>query len=854
MFSIALRGLVSRKLRGILTALAVFFGVAMISGTLMLTDTVQNSFDNIFADANKGVDVSVSPKETVEDSRDAEPPAFSADLLEKVEGVDGVDETTGSIFDPTAAILDEKGERIGMPGPPHFVASVDSDRFSPWTYTEGHEPRNANEAAIDSKTADRDGYKVGDTLRIAATKPLKQYEIVGIGQFGSGVDLLGASIAIFTLPEAQYLTNKEGKFDEISVAADKGVSQEELKQAVKKVLPATVLVQTGKETADEAANDFKEGFSFVSTSLLIFGGIALFVGAFLIFNTFSITVAQRTREFGMLRTIGVSARQILATVLLESFVIGLVASVLGLLGGMGFVFFLIAIFKAFGLAIPSSGLVVTANTIIIGVLVGVVATTVASVVPAIRATRVTPLEALREDGTERSADRRRRGTIIGLVLVTLGALAIVWGLFGSDSFGGALKLLGVGLVLLFIGVAMLSNRVMQPLAALVGWPLERIGGIAGQLARENTLRNPNRTATTAAALMIGLALITFVATFASALTKSFDQALDESFSGDLILVNTDGFSRIPGGTSKFVSEVDGVAAVSPVAGGDARVKGVSGRQQVNGIDPHTASKVSIIKWKRGSNSTLEKMGKDDAIIEADWGDDHGVKVGDKLHMTTPTGKNVTYNVVGNVRDKANLLLTTTAIPITSLRQDFGIRDDDFSLIGFARNANFKTVRDRVDKVLKTRFPNVESRSQKELKQDRRDQLNQIIVLFYVMLALSVIISLFGVVNTLILTIYERTREIGMLRAIGASRRQVRRMIRYESIITAMIGAIIGATIGLVLAIAAVKALEDEGLVLSIPYPLLIVLLMLAGVAGIAAAIAPARRASKINVMEALHYE
>ena len=753
-----------------------------------------------------------------------------------MQGVDGVAEAAGSIFDPTAAILDEKGERIGISGgAPHFVASVDPDRFSPWTYTEGHEPKNATEAAIDSKTADRDGYKVGDTLRVTASKPLKKYKITGIGQFGSGVDLLGASIAILTLPEAQYLTNKEGKLDKIGIATEKGVSQEELKQAVKKVLPATVLVQTGKETADDESETFKEGFSFVSTSLLIFGGIALFVGAFLIFNTFSITVAQRTKEFGMLRTIGASARQILATVLLESLIIGLAASILGILGGMGFVFLLIALFNAVGLALPSSGLVVTANTIIIALLVGVIATIVASIVPAIRATRVTPLEALREGGTERSTGSQRRRTVIGLVLVLVGVVAIVWGLFNSDSFGDALKLLGVGLVLLFIVAAMLSNRIIRPLATLVGWPLERIGGIAGQLARENTLRNPSRTATTAAALMIGVALITFVATFASAITKSTDQALDESFSGDLFLVNTDGFSRIPGAVSQFVNEVDGVTVVSPVAGGDARVKGISGTHRVNGIDPQTVAKVSIIKWKSGSNSTLAEMGKDDAIIEAKWGDKHGVKVGNKLHITTPIGKKVTYNVVGIVRD-------------------FGIRDDDFALASFAKNANFKTVRDRVDKVLKTRFPNVESRSQKELKADQRDQLNQIIMLFYIMLALSVIISLFGVVNTLILTIYERTREIGMLRAIGTSRRQVRRMIRYESIITAMIGAILGTTIGLVLAIAAVKALEDEGLVLAIPFPLLIVLLLLAGVAGIAAAIAPARRASKINVMEALHYE
>ena len=853
MLKMTLRGISARRTRSILTALAVFFGVAMIAGTLMLTDSVNGSFDDIFADVNSGVDVSVSTRETIEDSRSALPPAFGEGALEDIRAADGVAEAAGSIFDPTVSVLDEQGERVGPTGPPHFVASILPERFSPWTYTEGRQPETADEIGVDSFSADREGWALGDTVQIAGPGAAREYAISGIGEFGSGVELLGATLTILTLEEAQSVTGKQGRLDEVLAAASEGTSPEDLKLAVEQVVPAELQVLTGDESAAESSSEFKEGFGFISNVLLVFGVIALFVGGFIIFNTFSITVAQRTREFGMLRTLGAHRRQVLGAVLLEAAVIGLIASALGILGGIAFVAGLTALFESFGLALPSGGLILSARTVVTGLVVGVVVTMVASVVPARRATSVTPLQALREAGESRRPSRRR--TIVGFGLLAAGVLLVAVGMFSTESFSTAFLFLGPGILLLFLGVALLSSRLIGPIASVVGWPLERLGGVPGKLARENTLRHPGRTSTTAAALMIGLALVVFVATFASALSKSVDQTLDSQFAGDLILNNSDGgFLRIQTGVADAVRGIEGVAEVSPVAGGDARVDSISGTQTVSGLQPETVAGVINLDWQVGSDATLTELGPNGAIIESDWGADNDVAVGDTLVATTPLGTKARYAVRGSVRDQASLVVSTFAIPRDTLLSDFGVEGDNFTLVGFAEGADFDVVRARIDGELTEAFPSVESRSQAEVKADLQEQLNQILTLIYALLGLSILIALFGVVNTLTLSIHERTREIGMLRAIGTSRRQVRRMIRYESVITAMIGAIIGAVIGLALAVVAVEALKDEGLVLSIPFPLLVIVLILAAVAGVAAAIAPARRASRINIMEALLYE
>jgi putative ABC transport system permease protein len=440
--------------------------------------------------------------------------------------------------------------------------------------------------------------------------------------------------------------------------------------------------------------------------------------------------------------------------------------------------------------------------------------------------------------------------------VLVGALAIAGGLFATGSLGSALPLLGLGLILLFVGIAMLAGSIVKPLASFVGRPVEALRGVTGRLARENTLRNPSRTATTSAALMIGVALVVFAAVFASSATKSVGDALDQTFAGDLIIVSSDGFSPVSPEVAPAISKVDGVETVSPVAGAPAEVDLSGGAKQtiLTGLDPATLPDVAKLDWVDGSDETLRGLTGDGAIAESKWAEDNGVGVGDTLTLTKADGSKVQVKIDGTIRDRVQLLVQSLALPLPTLRKQFQARQDFTDLVGFAPGADYDATRQAVESLLSKRFPQVEARSQKEFKQDQEDQINQLLALIYALLALSVIVSLFGVVNTLVLTIYERTREIGMLRAIGSSRSQIRRMIRYESFITAMIGALIGALIGLVVAVAAVEALKDDGLVLGIPVVGIIAVLIVAGIAGVVAGIWPARRASKIEVMEALQYE
>ncbi|MEZ5156151.1 MAG: FtsX-like permease family protein [Solirubrobacterales bacterium] len=860
MFGLALRGLASRKLRAALTALAIMLGVAMVAGTFMLKGSVDKAFDDIFAEANAGIDVTVQPKTAFDTGFDLPESgaALPESLVRKVASVDGVEKAAGGISDSTSiAILDENGDRIGPAGggPPQIAASVEPEPFNPFTWVEGAAPSGPDEVGIDSITADEEDYEVGQKITISGVRGAKEYTLSGIGRFGSGVPLGGASFALFTLPEAQSITGKVGELDNIDVQAADGVGADELSARLNQVLPGDAQAKTGAEDAAQQSADIKDGFGFLTTFLLVFAGISVFVGAFLIFNTFSITVAQRTREFGMLRTLGASSRQVLATVFGEALILGIIASALGIAAGLGFVALVTGAFKAMGFELPQSGIVITGASIVVPLIVGVSATLASSIVPALRATRVTPLEALRDDGKSSEAPTRRRvRTARALVLV--GILAIAWGLFGTASFGSALPLLGLGLILLFVGIAMLAGTLVTPLASFVGRPIERLRGVTGRLARENTLRNPSRTATTSAALMIGVALVVFAAVFAASATKSVGDALDETFAGDLIVANTDGFSPIsPDIAPEIRQQVKGVETVSPLSGAPAEIELDTPKQSlITGLDPQTLTKVAKLDWVDGNDSTLTGLGPDQAIVESQWAEDNGVEVGETVTLKTATGEEIPVRVEGSIRDRVQLLVSSIALPVGTLRDRFDARQDFADLVGFAPGADAEATKDRVDQLLTARFPQAEARDQQQFKQEQEDGINQLLALIYVLLALSVIVSLFGVVNTLVLTIYERTREIGMLRAIGASRSQIRRMVRYESLITAMIGALIGAVIGLAIAVAAVEALKDDGLVLAVPVAGIVIVLIFAGIAGVLAGIWPARRASKIEVMEALQYE
>lgn len=858
MLALALRNFSARKLRALSTALAVFFGVAMVAGTLMLTDSVDRSFDQIFTQVNEGIDVTVRAEVAVE-GEFGEGASFvrplPEELIEQVRAVDGVQSAEGVIADETITIVDEDGERIGPMGPPHIAISVlpESVPFQPFVLVEGERAAAADEVAIDSITAEEEGYAIGDTLRVTGAAGESEYTIAGIAEFGSGAALGGVSLVEFTLEEAQRLTGKQGRVDEIDAAGAAGTDPEELALAIRNVLPDNVEVQTGEQTAAGDAGDLQEGFGFLGTALLVFAGIAVFVGAFLIFNTFSITVAQRAREFAMLRMLGASSRQVMTTVLVEAALVGLLASVLGILGGFGFVELIKSLFKSFGFELPTSGLSLELNTIVIALAVGVLTTIVAAFNPARRATRVAPLEALTETtgGTEGERSRSTRKTVIAAILLLAGVVLLPLGMFATSDFESALPMLGLGLVLLFIGIAMVGDRLVGPLVSVLGWPIERLRGVTGRLARENAQRQPGRTATTAAALMIGVALVVFVGVFASSIRASLSDTLDRQFVGDVAIVNTDGFSQIPSKIADEVTGVDGVGVVSQLTLVPSKV----GTEDVflAGIDPETLSQVASLDWVDGSDETVSGLAPDGALVDENFAEKRGLVVGDEIEVTGPSGDEITATIEG-ITSRSRFIVDEVALPLETVRNEIGSPDDTTIFANFAEGADPVATRESIDGLLSDRFPSAEARSQEEFKADREAEIAQLIALIYVLLGLSVLVSIFGVVNTLSLTIFERTREIGMLRAIGTSRSQVRRMIRYESIITALLGATVGAVIGLALGIAAVSALEDEGLELAISASLPITVLIAAILIGVIAAIGPARRASRVNVIEAVQYE
>jgi putative ABC transport system permease protein len=861
MLGLAVRNLTARKFRALSTALAVFFGVAMVAGTLLLSDSVNRAIDDLFTGVNEGIDVVIRPHVEVEGEFGSGPRSgFPESALERVRQTEGVEHAEGLIADDQAiTILNDDGERIGPPqgGPPHIAVSVlETERFEALEVVSGRRPQADDEFALDEQSAESAGFKLGDRVRITGPAGTRRYELVGLTRFGEADSLLGASLAQFTLAEAQRLTEKQGRFDEIDIAAAEGTEPEALAARLDRELPNSLQAATGEAIAEEDAGDLQQGFGFLSTSLLVFAGIAVFVGGFLIFNTFAITVAQRAREFAMLRTLGASARQILFAVLAEATLIGLLASALGIAGGFGFVALIKALFAAGGLELPVSSLRLDADTIVVAAIVGVGATLVAALFPALRATRVAPLEALRESGGSQEAAERtsRRRALIAAAVCVVGAVLIALGLFSDSGIATALTLLGLGLVALFIGIAMLGGRFVPPLASAIGWPIDRLRGVTGHLARQNAQRQPGRTATTAAALMIGVALVVFVGVFSSSLKASATDTLERQFSGDLAILNQDGFSPIPSGVTNAVAGVDGVAVASPLTAVPARADDLDDDLFLGGLEGSTLAEVATLDWVEGSDETLRSLQGDQAIVEQGWGEDNGIGVGDRVGITGPGGEHLDVTVVGSVRDRAGLFVGTLSLPHETLTERLGARGEFSVLVGYEPDADPGATRAAVDRVLAQRFPVAEARDQQELKDEQAQQIDQLITLIYVLLGLAVIVSVFGIVNTLALTILERTRELAMLRAIGTSRSQIRRMVRYESVINALLGTVVGTVTGLVLASIAVKALEEEGLILSLPVALPIVVLLAAFVLGVVAAIGPARRTSRLDLIEALQYE
>jgi putative ABC transport system permease protein len=853
MRKVALRGLLARRARLAMTALAVALGVTLVAGTYVFTDTINRSFDKIFEVATKGTDAVISPHRTIRSFEDSNQlPAFDARLIDRVRSVEGVAAAEGNIFDQHGTILDKKGKRIGAGGPPNFITShQEIERLEGFQLAGGRFPASGDEVALDAQSAKRKDFAIGDRIAVQGERRRKDYEIVGLIRLGGVESFGGAAFAMLTLAEAQRLTGKEGKVDSIAVVARPGTTPEQLKAALRPALPAAVDVRTGKEEAAKQSADIHDSLGFLQTALLAFAGISLFVGAFIIFNTFSITVVQRLREFALLRTLGASRRQVMRSVLAEGLVIGVLGSAAGLALGIVVASGLRALFKAIGFDLPSTGTVVLTRTIVVSLVVGTVVTVLSCLVPALRATRIPPVTALREGAVLPRTRSARFVTPIAAVLSVAGVAALMLGLFAVSDTNSALTLVFGGAAAVFIGVAMLSPRLVKPIASLLGRPLERAFGITGRLARENSVRLPGRTAATAAALMIGVTLVTFASIFAAGARETISSAVDRGFRGEAVAQNTDGFSPFSHEATVEISRLPGVDHVAALRFAQSRVDGVEGNKSVTGVDPGTFASLYHADWKDGDDSVLRRLDDRSVVIGKGFAEDNDKRVGDTLSVLTPTAQRLQLRVTGILDDKGHLTGDLT-VSNDLLAGSFGQNRDNYTFVGFERGADERAVKSRIDAVLERAYPQAEALTSQEFKDDQAGQIDQLLGLIYALLSLSVIVSLFGIVNTLVLSIAERTRELGMLRAVGTSRKQVKRMIRYESVITSLIGGILGLGLGILLAVLVTQAIEDFEL--AIPVAGLVTTLVLAGLAGMAAAVLPARRAARLDVLEALAYE
>ena len=854
MLKVALKGLAGRPVRALLTAIAIILGVAMISGTYILTDTINSGFDTIFSQSYKNADIVITGKAAFDNANGTtvEAPPMPESLLAKVQQLPDVALAAGSVTTDSLKLIGKDGKVISSGGAPTLGFSVTpaGQPFNPTKLTEGSWPRGNNQIVIDKATAAANGFGVGDRVGVQAFGPARQLLITGIAEFPD-VNVGGATFAILDQPAAQQLFHKVGQLDAIRVQSGAGVKESDLVAQIQPLLSPTEQVRSGTEQAKKDQEQAGSFISFLRYALLAFAGISLFVGAFVIANTLSITIAQRMREFATLRTLGASRRQVLWSVVIEAFVIGLVGSVIGLFLGLGLAKLLNWLFVKIGIDLPHGSTVFATRTVIVSLLVGTLVTLFASIRPARRATRVPPIAAVREGSVLPPSRWAKYGTVTSLVVLVIAIVMVSLGALGSGiATGPRLLILGLGVLLLFFGVSMNAPKVVRPLAAVLGAPARSIGGAPGILARDNATRNPARTASTASALMIGLALVTFVAIFGAGIRSSFEDAVNELFIGDYALTSTNTFTPLEAAAGQALVGKPGIHDVSAIRAGSARYLGSN--NDLTAVQPNL-NKTLFMKWTQGSDAVPGELGNDGFFASKNYVQDHHLSLGSPVTLQFPSGQKTTVKLKG-VWDEPKGGSPFGHITIsTTLFDKFTPRPRDEMVLantpGGVSDANTAHLEHAVKG-----FADAKVQTRDEFKSNFEAPINKLLNLLYALLALSVIVSLVGIINTLVLTVFERTREIGMLRAVGMTRRQVRMMIRYESIVTALMGAVLGMVVGIFLALLVTHALSSSGLVFAVPWIQIVYFVIAAILVGILAAVIPARRASRLNVLQALQYE
>jgi putative ABC transport system permease protein len=844
MYKATFKSLASRKLRLVLSALAVVLGVMFVSGSFVLTDSLGKSFDKMFATVNETLDVQVTAKPKLDTEAQGGPPVTTlpASLTETVEAVPGAAAVTPGVYAANARVIGKDGKVVPTFGAPQ--AGIDwQGETGLIELREGRGPEAPDEIAIDAGLATASGHRVGDEVGVLTLKPKRMFTIVGIFGYSGDRDTLGGSqTTAFTMEAAQdLLLGEKDALSVIDVVAADGVTPEQLRDDVRAAVGGEYQVLTAEETSDAQAAGLKTFLDFFNYLLLGFAGVALFVGIFLILNTFSMLVAQRTRELALMRAIGASRSQVIGSVLLEATVIGLVASVLGLAAGVGVGALIAWVFSTFtgtgdlAIGVPPAAVI---SSFVVGLLV----TLVAATFPAIRASRIPPVAAMRDAATPDKP--LTRITIAGAVVLTAGAAGMGLALFGD----GSLWLLLGGVLLAFIGVTLLTPLISKPVVSLLGrlfsWSLP------GQLGRRNSARNPRRTAVTAGALMVSIALVTGVSTILASATTSISDAVDTQLKADLVISGQQTGPTPPTFDPAVVGQLDGVEGVQRVAALYQSMATVDGETEFLAAVNDLAAAGEVLGLQTADGS-LTALGAGQLVIDAGGAEERGLEVGDTVPIQLPRGEETTYTVSGIYAD--NEAAQGILLP-ASAAEDFTAPGPTMGMLQLAEGADAQAVRAEVTRLLAD-SPEVSVADRSEYVDQTTSAFDQILLFIQILLALAIVIAVLGIVNTLALSVIERTRELGLLRAIGLRRSQTMRMITVESVVISLFGTLLGIVVGVGLGAAVVTALEDQGITtLTLPWSQMAMYLVAASVIGVVAAILPAVRAARLNVLAAISYE
>lgn len=846
MWHVALKSLWARKFRLVTTSIAVLLGVAFMVGTSVLTSTMNKTFDDLFSDAFKNTDVVVRGPKTVEGGQGVEVDRAKIDesLREKVSTIPGVKYAVGEV-DGQLTPLKKDGKPLSTGGAPAFGSVWNDVSANPFVLTEGRAPTADNEVVIDKMTATRTKYTVGESMPVVVDGVTKHVTISGIARFGSADSPAGASFTMFTLHAAQDLFGAPGKLTSVTVVGADGISQNELRDRIKAQMSPQIDVITGKELTKENQNTIKDALKFINYVLLFFVCISLFVGVFIIYNTFSILVAQRIKEMALLRALGASRRQVSRTILIEAFAVGLVAGGLGLLAGIGVAKGLKELFAAFGGELPATGLVVPLQTVITAFAVGVVVSMLSAWLPARRGGRVPPVAAMRDVSVDRSGASKKR-LVFGAVLLALGVASVIVGLFADMP--KPFILVGLGIPITFLGLAVLGPVIVGPVAVVIGALPSRFRGMPGKLATDNARRNPRRTSATASALMIGVGFVGLIVIMTTSLKASLYDVLDRSFSGDFVVTQQEAYGgSLPPELAQRVRQLPGVDGAAGFPFGIAMINGES--EPVQAFDGAAARRVFDPDVKEGS---VENLGKDGIAIGKKEAESRKLGLGAQLTVLSVDAPERTYTIKGIYKDAT--LIGPYVLSYEGFRAQFNKPMDGVVLVKLKDGANADQVREAIEKEGSI-YPGLEVQDRGEFKDAFAKQVNQILLFVFALLALAIFIALIGIGNTLVLSIHERTREIGLLRAVGMSRRQLRSMIRWEAVIVAVFGTILGLVVAIFLGSSMVSSLKDEGITtLRIPLGSLATITVLGAVAGVLSALWPAWRASRLNVLAAIATE